>query len=145
MTERAFVDTNVWVYLHDPASPEKRELAKKALRRLGSNVAISNQVLGEFFHTIVRSKGGRPALLARDRAARIVRRMARMRSNVPADADLLLDALDLAEERRVSIWDGLMLRSAKAAGCRRMLSEDLNAGEDYDGVVVENPFAPPGA
>jgi predicted nucleic acid-binding protein len=26
-------------------------------------------------------------------------------------------------------------------GCREVLSEDLNAGQDYDGVVVVNPFA----
>ena len=32
-----------------------------------------------------------------------------------------------------------ILAAAKAARCQQLLSEDLNHGQDYDGVVV-NPF-----
>lgn len=33
-----------------------------------------------------------------------------------------------------------ILAASKAARCHRLLSEDLNHGQDYDGVVVVNPF-----
>ena len=36
----------------------------------------------------------------------------------------------------------VILRSAGALGCGVVWSEDLNAGQDYDGVRVINPFAP---
>jgi predicted nucleic acid-binding protein len=38
-------------------------------------------------------------------------------------------------------WDAAIIEAARAAGCRQVLSEDLNPGQDYDGVVVINPFA----
>ena len=31
--------------------------------------------------------------------------------------------------------------TAKLSGCVRVLSEDLSAGQDYDGLIVINPFA----
>ena len=31
--------------------------------------------------------------------------------------------------------------AAKQMGCRIVYSEDLNSGQDYDGVTVVNPFA----
>ena len=34
-----------------------------------------------------------------------------------------------------------ILAAAKQMGCRTVFSEDLNAGQDYDGVTVVNPFA----
>ena len=37
-------------------------------------------------------------------------------------------------------WDAAILAAAKAARCQQLLSEDLNHGQDYDGVVVVNPF-----
>jgi predicted nucleic acid-binding protein len=40
-----------------------------------------------------------------------------------------------------AIWDALIVEAARAAGCKRVLSEDLQAGQDFGGVTVENPFA----
>ena len=34
----------------------------------------------------------------------------------------------------------MILRSAKELGCQILYSEDLNAGQDYAGVEVRNPF-----
>ena len=34
----------------------------------------------------------------------------------------------------------MILRSAKELGCQILHSEDLNAGQDYKGVEVSNPF-----
>jgi len=37
-------------------------------------------------------------------------------------------------------WDALIVATAQLSGCVRVLSEDLNAGQDYDGVTIVNPF-----
>ena len=42
---------------------------------------------------------------------------------------------------QISFWDAAILEAARVAGCREVLSEDLNHGQDYDGLVVINPFA----
>ena len=36
----------------------------------------------------------------------------------------------------------VILRSASALGCAVVWSEDLNLGQDFDGVRVANPFTP---
>jgi len=48
--------------------------------------------------------------------------------------------LDLHERFQLRYWDALIVATAKLSGCTRVLSEDLNAGQDYDGVTVVNPF-----
>jgi predicted nucleic acid-binding protein len=38
------------------------------------------------------------------------------------------------------LWDALIIESARIGGCHRVLTEDLQDGGEYDGLVVENPF-----
>ncbi|MGH3870407.1 MAG: hypothetical protein ACRDSR_02665 [Pseudonocardiaceae bacterium] len=38
--------------------------------------------------------------------------------------------------------DALVIESARQAGCRRILTEDLSHGQVIRDVVVENPFQP---
>ncbi len=41
---------------------------------------------------------------------------------------------------KIPFWDALILVAARAASCGIVYSEDLNAGQSYDGVKVVNPF-----
>ncbi len=59
---------------------------------------------------------------------------------VPVTVALILEAIDLQRLRQVSFGDALVLRSAAAAGCAMVWSEDLQAGAVFDGVRVENPL-----
>jgi predicted nucleic acid-binding protein len=34
----------------------------------------------------------------------------------------------------------MIIAAAERAGCARILSEDFNAGQEYFGVLVTNPF-----
>ncbi len=51
-------------------------------------------------------------------------------------------ALNLASVHRLQIWDAVILSAAASAGCRVLLSEDLQDGFTWNGVTVVNPFAP---
>ncbi len=55
--------------------------------------------------------------------------------------DILTAALATRERYQISYWDAAILEAARALGCDKVLSEDLNAGQDYGGVRVVNPFA----
>ena len=53
----------------------------------------------------------------------------------------LLQAIDLTQNYHLSFWDAMVIQSAAHFGCKRLLSEDLNAGQVYGNVRVVNPFA----
>jgi predicted nucleic acid-binding protein len=52
-------------------------------------------------------------------------------------------AVDLHRRRQISYWDAAILAAAKQMGCTVVYSEDLNAGQNYDGVTVVIPFTSP--
>ena len=54
--------------------------------------------------------------------------------------DLMENALAARARWGISYWDAAILAAARAAGCTEVLSEDLNEGQDYGGVIVVNPF-----
>ena len=139
MAERVFVDTNVFIYADDNSAPAKRERARDVLRELvqGGRAVVSTQVLQEFFVVATR-KLGIPA----DRARRRLEALAHL-DVVLIRPELILGAVDLHRLSSVSFWDALVIRCASAAGCARLLSEDLQHGQVIDGVRIENPFLGP--
>ena len=131
-----FVDTNVLIYALDTANPGKQQAARawKAdlwKRRRGR---LSYQVLQEFY-----VKVGQKLPQARGKARAEVRDLLAWRPLGP-DAALLERGWRLQDRYRLSFWDAMIVAAAGAAGCRYLLTEDLQAGQDLDGVVVVNPF-----
>ena len=50
--------------------------------------------------------------------------------------------MEAVARHRLSFWDAMLWATAKAAGCRLILSEDGADGRDLEGVVQVNPFEP---
>jgi predicted nucleic acid-binding protein len=134
-----FVDTNVLVYAHDRSAGEKHELARLLLERVWQdrNGCISLQVLQEFYVTVTR-KVSRP--LSGADAAQILKDLSAWRLHTPTMPDLL-DAVALQQRYQISLWDAMVILSAQRLNCGILWSEDLNAGQSYAGVRVQNPFA----
>lgn len=59
---------------------------------------------------------------------------------VQVDLDLILAGIDLSRLHAFSFWDGMIVRAAVTAGCKVLLTEDLQHGRVIDGVRIENPF-----
>jgi predicted nucleic acid-binding protein len=59
---------------------------------------------------------------------------------VPLDPTLVKAAIQTSRSSQLSYWDGLIVASAAAGGCERLLTEDLNDGQLIGSVRVENPF-----
>jgi predicted nucleic acid-binding protein len=138
MATRTFFDTNVLVYLFDSDSPEKQSRARDALQRALERgaVVISTQVLQEFFVTVTR-KLARP-LPAGD-AETALRRLMEL-AVVQVDPDLILAAAVSSHRDRISFWDALILAAAASAGCEQVMSEDLQHGQSFGRLRVENPL-----
>ena len=52
----------------------------------------------------------------------------------------ILNASELSERYRLNFWDALILAAAQKEETDTLWSEDFNSGQDYDGVIVRNPF-----
>ena len=142
MSADVFVDTNVFLYTidEDPASAAKRDRARQIL--LTEQWAWSTQVAAEFFVNATSPK--RPFRLDGKDAAQFVETWLAF-PTAPVTNDVLRSAIALCERFGLSYWDAAILAAAAQLGCRTVLSEDLNHGQDYDGVRVVNPFLEPAA
>jgi predicted nucleic acid-binding protein len=136
-----FVDTNVLVCAHDASDPIKHRRAREALARLWDTRAgvLSTQVLQEFY--VVATAQHKLAM--RPAEAREVVELYSAWPVVLLEPSLILTASRLHEQRSISLWDALIVEAARVAGAVRILSEHLRAGEDFDGIQVVDPFAPP--
>lgn len=132
-----FADTNVLIYAisSDPAEREKTARANDLLAE--RDLALSVQVLQEFY--VQATREGRPGRLAHEQAAGLVESLRRF-PVAPLTADLVGAAMATGDRFRISYWDAAILESARSLGCDTVLSEDLSDGQDYDGVLVRNPF-----
>ncbi len=142
MPDRDFFDTNILVYAVDRSEPDKQSKARRLLRSAVENEtgAVSAQVLGEFF-TVVTRRIRQP--LSIEQAEEVVEQIAIL-PVVDLDLALVRRAVETCRRYQISYWDALIIAAAQQARCTRVLSEDLNAGQTYDGIPVVNPFAAPG-
>lgn len=134
-----FVDTNILLYAValKPVQPEKTAIAREILT--GTDIALSVQVLQEFYVQATHAR--RPDALSHDLAERLIQKWLRFRVQ-DNTAAVLQSALRLKQRFQTSYWDAAILAAAKVARCQQLLTEDLNHGQDYDGVVVVDPFLP---
>jgi predicted nucleic acid-binding protein len=140
MSGRAFLDTNVIVYLFDGRVPSKQLAAGRLLQRLVNEDVVrvvSTQVLQEAYSALTRKLGMDPAA-----ALAALRMMEAARFSVEmVDVPLIWRGAERSIENKLSFWDGLILESARTAQCTVLYSEDFQTGMTFDGVTVRNPFA----
>jgi predicted nucleic acid-binding protein len=96
--------------------------------------AVSIQVLSEYFSTVTRK-----LMLDASLARAQVEFYSLFQVVEPRVADVLA-SIDLHRLRGFSFWDALILHCAKLAGCRELLTEDMQDGQVIDGVRIVNPF-----
>jgi predicted nucleic acid-binding protein len=139
MTGKTFLDSNVLVYSVDesPAEKAKHARAVELLSKQAEDLVVSTQVLQEFYVVTTR-KLKNP--LSEERAAKALRGIAKL-DVVGIDVPLVLAAANTSRTVKISLRDALIIEAACRAGCARVLSEDLNAGQVIHDVRIENPFA----
>ena len=134
-----FVDTNILIYAVSPSphEAEKRRIAQDLLSQ--DNLAVSVQVLQEFYHQATRPT--RPHALTHAQAMEFVAIVGRFPVQ-ELTFDLFRAAVSISRRFRLSYWDGAILAAARTCGCDAVYSEDMSSEQDYDGLRVINPFAP---
>jgi predicted nucleic acid-binding protein len=138
MTGSIFLDTNILVYAYDTHDSKKQTTAQSLLKEgiETESIVLSSQVLGEFFVVVTR-KIKNP--VSAKEAQEIISLLGVLQI-VDIDFSLVNRAVENHKNYGIGYWDSLIVAAAACAGCKRVLTEDLNDGQEYDNVLVENPF-----
>ncbi len=134
-----FLDSNVLVYLVDEADAVKhaaaRDLVHDALRN-GTGV-ISFQVVQETLNVLTRKL----RVIARTEDAEYFMQQTLIPLwRVQPSAALYAAAMQIQQRQGFGFYDSLIVAAALEAGCRRLLSEDLQHGQRIGKLRIENPF-----
>ena len=140
MSDRFFLDTNIFVYSFDRDSAAK---AKRATQLIREAVAtrkgtISYQVVQEFFNVALR-RFAQPMTVAE--AEQYLATVFRPLLSVQSSLALCSEALRLTGKHRLSWYDALIVSAASDAGCKVLYSEDLQSGRRFGDLRIEDPFA----
>jgi predicted nucleic acid-binding protein len=132
-----FLDTNILLYSisRDPAEARKREIAIGLLD--GDDVALSVQVLQEFY--VQATRATRSDALPHEIATGLIRAWLRFEIQ-ETTLPIMLHALEIRVTPGLSYWDAAIVAAARALGCRELVSEDMPHGQDVAGVRIANPF-----
>jgi predicted nucleic acid-binding protein len=132
-----FVDTNVLLYAVSSARADRAKAAQAAALLDEPDLALSVQVLQEFY--VQATRVGATAPLSHESAVAFLTTLLRFpvqETTVP----LLRAALATRARWRLSYWDAAIVEAARTAGCDTICTEDLQHGQDFGGVRVVNPF-----
>jgi predicted nucleic acid-binding protein len=133
-----FADTNVLLYSVSGAPHEHKKRVRADELLSSSSLGLSVQVLQEFYVQATRET--RADRLTHEQAAGLVESFRRFCVQETTVA-VVLAAMSSAPRFHISYWDAAILEAARALRCEVVLSEDLNPGQDYEGIRVENPFS----
>lgn len=134
---KAFLDTNILVYAHDPRHPAKRERCRELIRRssaAGESV-ISTQVLQECYQALTAKLRLHPPT-----ARSVVLALPRLHETVQVTPELIGRGMDLHQIHQLSFWDGLIVAAALQGACGLLWSEDLQHDRIIDGLRIASPF-----
>ncbi|HMH14854.1 MAG TPA: PIN domain-containing protein [Edaphobacter sp.] len=139
MSDRYFLDTNIFIYSHDERYPEKAKTAVDLIRNATTRRAgvVSYQVVQEFFN-VVLNKANPP--MRHDDAQQYLATVFRPILAVHSSAALVSEAIQLQGRHRLSWYDSLIVAAAMEAKCAILYSEDLQHGQRFGDLTVKNPF-----
>lgn len=139
MSERYFLDTNIFVYSFDPRYPQKQSVAKQWIKHALSSGfgVVSTQVIQEFCNVALR-KFARPMTTV-ELQAYVDTVFVPLCQHFPS-VTFYKYVLSVQAETQYSFYDAMMLSAALELDCVRFLSEDLQAGQKIHGIEIVNPF-----
>jgi predicted nucleic acid-binding protein len=134
---RVALDTNILAYAEGTNGATMKKAALNLVKKLpNDSTFLPVQTLGELFNVLVRKAGRSP-----EAARTAMLNWGDAFPLIETTGAVMLGAADLASDHQLGIWDGIILSAAADAGCRLLLSEDLQEGFTWSGVTVTNPFS----
>jgi len=139
MSDRFFLDTNIFVYSFDKNALQKASRSTELIRRAiqaGSGI-VSYQVVQEFFNLALR-RFAEPMAIAD--AEQYLSATFRPLLAVHSSHALYSQALQLSAKHKVPWYDSLILAAAIEGKCGILYSEDFQHGRRFGDLRIVNPF-----
>ena len=134
MTDKCFIDTNIWVYAHLQDTHNKCEMALELLETLPQLVG-STQVLNEYYSVMLKKK------IADHLIQENIELIISIAEITVIEIVTLRRAHQLKLKYGFSYWDSLVLASALEAGCQYLYSEDMQHHQLIENsLIIINPF-----
>jgi predicted nucleic acid-binding protein len=139
MSDRFFLDTNIFVYSFDHSANAKANRAAQLIREALTTQkgVVSYQVVQEFFNVALR-KFSQPMQPAD--AGQYLITVFRPLLAVHSSQALYAEALFLHAQSKLSWYDALIVSAAIQAQCEVLFSEDLQHGQRFGSLQIRNPF-----
>ena len=136
MSDKVFIDSNIFLYTLDRHDQSKQRRAKELLLLAGKRqrVFISTQVLNEVYSVAVKKLEIDPVS-----AKEFVRGLYDFEI-VLLTPPIIESAIDCSILHRVNYWDALMIAAAEAGRCTVLWTEDMQSGQSIRGVRIVTPF-----
>ena len=138
MSAEDFFDTNVLVYMLDETDATKRQLARSVVVRSHDKgtACISYQVVQETMNVVTRKLGWPP-----EASQRLLDDVLIPLWQVNPSPTLYRRAVNLQDLYAFGFYDSLIVAAALEAGCTRLYTEDMQDGQQVQGLTIRNPFA----
>ncbi len=139
MSDRIFLDTNVFVYALSKSVPSKQVIASRLVKEAiesGKGI-ISFQVVQEFFNVAFRRFA--PPMTPAE-AEQYLSVTFRPLLAVHSSPSLYGEALQFFGKHSVSWYDALIVAAAIEGQCGILYSEDFRHGQRFNSLRVQNPF-----
>jgi len=139
MNDRFFLDTNIFVYSFDASAPAKARRAGQLIRQAvatGKGI-ISHQVAQEFFNMALR-RFAQPMSVAEAEQYLVTVFLPLMA--VHSSQALYAEELRFSERYHLSWYDALIVAAAIEGQSRLLYSQDLQHGQRFGDLQVQNPF-----
>jgi predicted nucleic acid-binding protein len=137
MSDKSFVDTNIFAYAYDRAGGTKHEKAQRLVASLweSGTGALSTQVLQELA-VCLRHK---VATVTPQETRRVLEELMTWSVFVNATTSVF-HALETEQRYQISFWDSMIVQAAERSGAEILYTEGLSHGQNYGPVRAVNPF-----
>jgi len=134
---RVALDTNILAYVEGVNGVARKASATGIVAKLpAESTYVPVQALGELFRVLVHKAKYKP-----ESARGAILNFLDIFPLIETSPSVITAATDLSVDHGLDIWDAVILASAATAGCRLLLSEDMQEGFTWSGVTVTNPFS----
>jgi predicted nucleic acid-binding protein len=129
MSDKAFIDTNIFVYIQRTDDPQKKLVSEQAT--IFFDCVVSTQVLNELCNIFTKKYP-----VSVDEIKRLLASIHDNCEHITVTEDFVTEALKYHHKFSISYFDALMVVAALKANSKYLITEDMQDGLVIDGKLT---------
>ncbi len=132
MSDKTFIDSNIFLYAFSTADADKQKKAKDIVL---AGTVISPQVINEVSVNMIKKLG-----LSENQVTDFIISCYNRYEIIDLKKEIFITASSIRANYKFSYYDSLILSAASEGGCEILYSEDMQHNFYYEKVKIINPF-----